>query len=520
MAFDPRRFLGFAFANADLLLEADRDGTIAFAMGAVGEFTAKAELAGTQASDLFALQHATRFGAELRILEPGHRTTLKLQLQSGKGVQVAMFRLPEYGDRIACTLAIPNRTQFSAVATDAATGLASRESFLDSVVAKSLSSDRLTLVDIPALAKICAGLPPEKAKAVLLTIGQALQNSGAKAAGRLSDTRFGAVSDATAGAYSAAPHIQKAMASEGLPPTPIAESHMGLKAGNMPPAQRLLALRYAVDNFAPSNGALPDDLSRAFTVMIDETHKRIRSVTDTVATGAFELAYQPIVSLRNGDLSHYEALARFDGGKTGETIQFVEKLGIADSFDLAVALKVITALEADKSHDAHVAFNLSGHTIASPASFGMLAGLLARHRWAIPRLLIEITETAEITDLEQGAKAIAALRQMGFRVGLDDFGAGAATMAYLHAFEVDFVKFDGSLVKKLGKSPRDDLLLTSNVRLCHELGFSTIAECLETENDVARARGAGFDHGQGYYFGAAGRIASNGAINTPRQIAL
>ena len=119
-----------------------------------------------------------------------------------------------------------------------------------------------------------------------------------------------------------------------------------------------------------------------------------------------------------------------------------------------------------------------------------------------PRLLIEITETAAITDLESAAKAIAALRTMGYRVGLDDFGAGSASIHYLHAFEVDFVKFDGAMTRKIGASKRDDALLAGLAKLCGEMGTTTIAEWIETKEMSEAAREMGFQHGQGKYLGA------------------
>ena len=151
---------------------------------------------------------------------------------------------------------------------------------------------------------------------------------------------------------------------------------------------------------------------------------------------------------------------------------------------------LLGTVQAEKDKSIHVAVNLSGHTIASPQSFGLVAGFLARHRALAPRILIEITETAEITDLEGANKAVAALREMGYRVGLDDFGAGAASLNYLHGLAVDFVKFDGSLVKKLGTSQRDDTLLRGMLKLCGELGMHTIAECIETQEQADMARAA------------------------------
>ena len=179
---------------------------------------------------------------------------------------------------------------------------------------------------------------------------------------------------------------------------------------------------------------------------------------------------------------------------------FIEALGIANSFDLAVASKVLSLME--QQPGAHIAFNVSGATIASPASFGMLAGILAKRRKLAPRTLIEITETAAIADLENAGKAIGALKAMGYRVGLDDFGAGSASINYLHAFPVDFVKFDGAMIKKIGSSKRDDALLAGLAKLCGEMGVTTIAEWIESEAMAKAAREMGFQYGQGKWLGA------------------
>lgn len=509
MPQDTRRYLGFAFANADFLIETDRVGIIQFAAGAVGEFTDKPDVTGTRIEDLFEFRDGTHFAAGLRLLAPGRRTSSHLKLaKNGKAAIATLFHLPGNDGRLSCTLKLAEGfVDLAAGLKDAATGLPDREAFFADAVAKASHNDALMLVNVPALPKLCAGLPVEKADALLSAIGQSIETSGAKAAGRLSDSSFGAVADPKTGPKTQIPGIRAAMAAGGLTAVDIQETQVAMKAPALRPEQRLLALRYVVERFTGGRrGDLKSDLGQAFEAMMDETQERVRQLTDTVAAGDFALAYQPIKDLKTGALSHFEALARFTPGDTGETIQFVEKLGISDVFDLAVAMKVITALETDTNHAAHVAFNVSGHTVQSPESFAMLFGLLTRWRKLAPRLLIEVTETAEITNLTVAAKAIDSLKKMGFRVGLDDFGAGAATLNYLHAFQVDFVKFDGSLVKKLGASARDDTLLSAMLKLCTELGFDTIAECLENEDDIAKARAAGFHLGQGYALGAPGKI--------------
>ena len=251
--------------------------------------------------------------------------------------------------------------------------------------------------------------------------------------------------------------------------------------------------------------------------MMEETQQRLAAMTRTVGDGAFEIAYQPIADLVTGKVSHYEALARFANPEgTGETVKFIEDLGIANSFDLAVANKVLTVIE--QVPDAQIAFNVSGETIASPASFGMLAAMLAKRRRFAPRTLIEITETAQIADLESAGKAIQVLRNMGYRVGLDDFGAGAASVNYLQAFQVDFVKFDGAMIQKIGTSKRDDALLAGLAKLCGEMGTTSIAEWIETKAMAEAARAMGFRHGQGKWLGAPlEEIPSNPQANAKRQ---
>ena len=281
----------------------------------------------------------------------------------------------------------------------------------------------------------------------------------------------------------------------------MTETQIGLAGTGLSSEQRLLSLRYVVDHFAQKGKVESDaDLSGAFAQMMDETQRRLADLTQAVGSGNFQIAYQPICDLSSGKTSHYEALARFSGKQdTGETIQFMEALGVAGALDLAVANKVISLV--DQLPDVHIAFNVSADTIANPASFGVLAGMLAKRRRLAPRLLIEITETANIGNLETAGKAIAALREMGYRVGLDDFGAGAASLNYLHAFPVDFVKFDGKLIHQIGQSQRDDALLAGLAKLCAEMKVDTIAEWIESEPMAKAALNLGFRHGQGRWMG-------------------
>ncbi len=117
------------------------------------------------------------------------------------------------------------------------------------------------------------------------------------------------------------------------------------------------------------------------------------------------------------------------------------------------------------------------------------------------KLLFEFTETAAISDLDVANTSIQRLRQHGFGVCLDDFDAGAASMSFLRSLSVDFVKIDGQYMREVAESRRDSTVIRHLVKLCDELGVSTIAEMIETP-DVADAVAAlGIGYGQGWRFG-------------------
>jgi EAL domain-containing protein (putative c-di-GMP-specific phosphodiesterase class I) len=511
---NPARLLGFCFTNADFLFEMDAQGTIMFTAGAANDLVRESGdvLVGRSAAKLFKPSEDRKFAAFVKLLKGGERAgPYRLTLATGAEANLAMFRLPENGANISCTLARPSARALQSAGVDSATGLASRDSFV-AAAEKAGNGDSLTLVNVPGLQDLCSQLSPENAEALMQSIGKSLETSGASATGRISETSFGAVAPATSGHLGLAGKITAAITANGLRAPHIDEAWIGLKGPGLSPEQRILSLRYVVDQFAEkgtiNHGA--DDIAATFTQMMAETQKRLSDMTRKVKKGHFDIAYQPICDLATRKVSHYEALARFSNPQgTGETVKFMEALGIANVFDLAVATKVLDVVE---QSDVHVAFNVSGATIASPASFGLLAEILARRRKVASRTLIEITETAAITDLEGAGKAINVLRQMGYRVGLDDFGAGSASINYLHAFQVDFVKFDGAMVVKMGSSTRHDALLSGLVKLCGDLCVTTIAEWIESRDMADRAKAMGFQHGQGKWLGPP-------ALEVPVQVA-
>jgi EAL domain-containing protein (putative c-di-GMP-specific phosphodiesterase class I) len=214
----------------------------------------------------------------------------------------------------------------------------------------------------------------------------------------------------------------------------------------------------------------------------------------------FSLNYQPVVSLADRDLHHYEALMRFtDGRKPYETIRLSEQLGLVPAFDLAVCQKALDALI--QHPHAHIAVNISGMSMESATFREDLRKLLMPFSGIQDRLMFELTESSEIKDMETASSYLRWLRKMGYRVCLDDFGAGAAAYSYLRYFEVDFVKIDGVFIKEACEDVRQRALLRSIAGLCKELKSEVIAEMIEDEATAKMCASLGIGLGQGFLFG-------------------
>ncbi len=144
-----------------------------------------------------------------------------------------------------------------------------------------------------------------------------------------------------------------------------------------------------------------------------------------------------------------------------------------------------------------VAINVSGHSISDPKFCDNLNKLLTRHFGLEDHLSLEITESAEISDLKGVNQAIQEFRRVGFKVALDDFGAGAASFDYLNSFDVDTVKFDGPVVSRAVKTRKGKAFLKSMATLCHEIEIETIAEMVEDAPLADFLKQCGIELGQG-----------------------
>jgi diguanylate cyclase (GGDEF)-like protein len=174
------------------------------------------------------------------------------------------------------------------------------------------------------------------------------------------------------------------------------------------------------------------------------------------------LAYQPVVSSVTGEVDYYECLLRMisEDGRivaAGAFVAAIEQMGFIRVIDRYV---LETAVEQIEKHPGFcLGINISGLTATDRAWLRAVTAMLKDKPEIASRVLVEITETAALHDLEESARFVAALRDLGCRVALDDFGAGFTSLRHLQALAVDTVKIDGSFVRNLTQSEDNQVFL-------------------------------------------------------------
>ena len=221
--------------------------------------------------------------------------------------------------------------------------------------------------------------------------------------------------------------------------------------------------------------------------------------------GLVQMRYQAIMRLPEMEQEYVEALAsiHFDGHllAPADIFPIVEARRLDAEFDLSVILAVQRDMQNGRlGPDLGVSINVSAPGIVHGK---VVAALLALRQAAGNRkIVIEITETALITQMAVASEHIERLRRAGCLVALDDFGSGYSSLRYLSSMPVDLVKFDISMVRLLEHADPQQQVITSEVaRMVRKAGYKIVAEGIETEALLDKVRTIGFDYAQGYYFG-------------------
>lgn len=231
-----------------------------------------------------------------------------------------------------------------------------------------------------------------------------------------------------------------------------------------------------------------------------------RRVVAALEHDHLELHYQPIVDADTGRVTTYEALLRWlgpNGMLPDEFISIAERSDLIIQIDrwvIDTAVRQLAAWSRGSNADTAVAVNISARHVSTADLATTVADALERHAVAAERLVIEITESALLDDVDHAAHQLVQLRGRGIRVALDDFGTGHTSLSHLRELPVDILKLDREFVVAT-EQDRDRPLAKLIVDAGHLVGAVVVAEGVETEEQADLMRILGADELQGYLFG-------------------
>lgn len=518
------RFIAFAFAGADLLLEVGEDDVIAYSAGA-GEALyglSDADLTSKKLAEFIHPKDKKRFEESiLKLRNTGRLDQMVITMTGASGavskLRMSGIRLPQFPSSYHLVLshippvaaATPER-QFGEVDHKAR--------FIEMVQQRLNEGNRLgkdytlTLVDFSN--NDFSRMEQSTTQSFLSTVMDSLEEYSVRgaSAGPLTSHSFGLVHD------------------DKVPPTMVRQRMAALAERFAGKAGGGSGLKLHSATLDMDDSALSDeDITRAMTYIVngfvrDSTQFAMKSLAEgaklaiqdtlvrvknfrAMVRGGEKLAflYQPVVNLRTGAVLKYEAFSRITHNGAffvpSQIIPFATEVGLIGEFDVIAVTKALNLLRSpgEVSTLATIAVNVSGHSLGNPAFYQSLFKILEQNRQVLGRLVLEITDAAEIYNLDEAKRLLSRIRRLGVRISLDDFGLGGSGFDLLRFLPVDFVKIDATIIQG-GHDPRGRSVLKAVTSLCHDLGIVTVGECVEDSEMLQVLREVNIDYAQGYYF--------------------
>jgi diguanylate cyclase (GGDEF)-like protein len=233
-------------------------------------------------------------------------------------------------------------------------------------------------------------------------------------------------------------------------------------------------------------------------------------VTDEIVTALNErrivMAYEPVVAAASRTKAFYECLVRMEqvDGRVllaPDIVPVAERLGLIRLVDHRVLELVVAELAA--SPNVELSLNISPDTTMDPDWWSSIESLMRAHPGAAERLIVEITETVAIQDIDDLRGFVTRLKNFGSRIAIDDFGAGYTSFRNLRKLGVDIVKIDGAFVQNIARSADDRAFVQTLIDLARRLEIKTVAEWVQDEESALMLRDWGCDYIQGRLIGLA-----------------
>jgi EAL domain-containing protein (putative c-di-GMP-specific phosphodiesterase class I) len=218
------------------------------------------------------------------------------------------------------------------------------------------------------------------------------------------------------------------------------------------------------------------------------------------------LHFQPKLNLATGEVSTAEALVRWEHPVLGllqpdAFLKHFDEAGLMPALTGVVLTKALdqAAIWASGDRSISVAVNLSASSIMDSQLPGQVAAMTAARGLLPSALVVEITEDVLVADRHRARTVLAALREMGVRIAVDDFGKGYSSLSYLRELPIDELKLDKSFILTMMDDARATALVVSTIDLAHSLGLEMTAEGVEDEKALRALSDYGCDLAQGYF---------------------
>jgi len=231
---------------------------------------------------------------------------------------------------------------------------------------------------------------------------------------------------------------------------------------------------------------------------------RLRRALDNDELALF---YQPVLDLASDRLVGFEALLRWRLRphrylRPDRFLPLAEAIGLVEEFDgwaLATAAAQLADWRRQGFERLYVAVNLSARRFENPDLPRQVGDVIAANDLPPESLELEITETVAMRDPQASSVVLEALKRLGVRVAIDDFGTAYSSLLYLRTFPIDSLKIDRSFVAGIVDEPADQEIAASLIRLAHALGVKVVGEGVETAAQLEALRMHGCDRVQGYF---------------------
>jgi EAL domain-containing protein (putative c-di-GMP-specific phosphodiesterase class I) len=517
------RFVAFSFAAADILLELDDAGVVSFVSGASSRLGG----CGSDASSASVLNHP--FLAHVAQADHAFVTALLSRIQVGGKMTPATVRFNGPGGEPlpavlgGCRLPTNPGVLYLTVTYISpglggggeadAPALPGRRDF-ETVVERKLHQSMSIGQPVSLTYLLLDGMTAyqrqggNSADQLLSTLSSYLRaNSlGGDGVGAISDDRYAVIHGRDVETETLRDGVSEIARDHAADAIEVSAESVNLDDGGVEESDAVRALLYSLRQFESQDGAglKLQSVIDAARQTLKKTVPRIAEARSVISARGFELAFQPIVDLSNGQIKHFEALSRVKGfPSVQEFILFIEDTGLIEEFDMAVLDSTLRtlALEARDDWRPHVAVNISARSLGGDSFLPKLNQVLRPYKDLVPQILFELTETTFIKDFAAANRRLQELRSFGNKVCMDDVGAGGTSFESLRSIQVDYAKIDGALVKGSHTSARTRRLLESVMQYCEHAKIDVIAEFIENEDDEDLVRSFGVGYGQGNRYG-------------------